>query len=699
MSSVVLQLKALGVGDVLSFDYMDKPPLTSVKRSVELLRVLGALDSKGHLTSLGTKIATLPLDPMLAKTLLISEEFGCSSEVLSIVSLLSSESIFFYPKGGREKAEAIRKRFFSMEGDHLTLLNVYKAYAALTGQRHQWCRDNFINFRSIKHATEVRKQLEGYCLQLGIQLVSCGDETECIRKSITSGFFLHAAIRQEDGEYKTCVGNKIVHLHPSSVLFGKKPGCVIYNQLVFTKRNYMRDVVMVQPQWLTELSNSFYGGQASSPSSWNRNRREIDRCNVFVKYLPSDFRDGELRELFSQCGKVVSCKVMVDHQSQGSLGYGFVRFSCAEEARMAIKTMTGHHVQNKTLLCKLSNSSVSLQSPSTNLYVKPLPSQMNEEQLKEMFSKFGKIVECKVMVDKKTGKSKQIGFVRFTNVEDASAALREMNGSKLTADDPILVVKYAETDTQKAARKARKLASQHASAVREATSHLLYRGPELPTQTVIPMCSTMPLPYYPAHNLPTGVLPGGPPHHSGLPAMSGPPHSAYEIPHYGGVAYQHVAAYAPPSPLHSPPTPMSIVHYSPPHAPTPIINGMVITPSQTPTFPQTSQSPLPSLGYNLFVFHLPSDVDDVALEHLFSPFGQMESVKVIKDKKTGESKGYGFVKYIRMEDAINAITCMNGYRVGNKHLKVSFKTGPPPGASSTSPTPYPAFMTDGTLKS
>jgi RNA recognition motif-containing protein len=90
-------------------------------------------------------------------------------------------------------------------------------------------------------------------------------------------------------------------------------------------------------------------------------------------------------------------------------------------------------------------------------------------------------------------------------------------------------------------------------------------------------------------------------------------------------------------------------------------------------------------GANLFVFHLPSDVDDTGLYTLFAQFGTIESIKVITDQESGESKGYGFVKYYSMSDAIRAVEAMNGYQVGRKHLKVSFKTAgtSPPQATTT----------------
>ena len=77
---------------------------------------------------------------------------------------------------------------------------------------------------------------------------------------------------------------------------------------------------------------------------------------------------------------------------------------------------------------------------------------------------------------------------------------------------------------------------------------------------------------------------------------------------------------------------------------------------------------------NLFVFHLPSYIGDEGLYQMFASFGPLESVKVITDRVTGESKGYGFVKFYRMPDAVTAIKVMNGHQIGNKHLKVNFKT-------------------------
>jgi len=183
----------------------------------------------------------------------------------------------------------------------------------------------------------------------------------------------------------------------------------------------------------------------------------LDQSNVFVKYLPPELVDSGLHQLFEPFGEIVSSKVMVDHQTGASLGYGFVRFVDPNDAQTAITGMTGQRISNKTLLCKLSNTSPNsgTPEPSNNLYIKPLLQTTTEDDLREMFEKFGPINTSKVMVDKATGQSRQIGFVRFEHLKDATAAMQKMNAHKLEEDSPPLVVKYAETENQRATRKAR----------------------------------------------------------------------------------------------------------------------------------------------------------------------------------------------------------------------------------------------------
>ncbi|KAF8697959.1 hypothetical protein HU200_035459 [Digitaria exilis] len=130
LSNVVLQLKALGIDDIIGFDFMEKPSRTAILKSLEQLILLGALTDDYKLSDpVGHQMARLPLDPMYSKALIVSSEFKCLEEMLIVVSMLSVESIFFSPREKLEEARAARKGFESSEGDHITLVNVYRAAA------------------------------------------------------------------------------------------------------------------------------------------------------------------------------------------------------------------------------------------------------------------------------------------------------------------------------------------------------------------------------------------------------------------------------------------------------------------------------------------------------------------------------------------------------------------------------------------
>lgn len=84
-----------------------------------------------------------PLDPPLAKMLLVGAELGCADEVLIIVSMLSVPSCFFRPPDRAEESDAAREKFFVPESDHLTMLHIYQQWKK-SGYRADWCSDHFL---------------------------------------------------------------------------------------------------------------------------------------------------------------------------------------------------------------------------------------------------------------------------------------------------------------------------------------------------------------------------------------------------------------------------------------------------------------------------------------------------------------------------------------------------------------------------
>jgi len=276
LSSVVLQLKALGVDDIVGFDFMDPPPQAALLRALELLLALGALRaSDGSLSELGKRMARLPVDPMFAKVLLMSGEMGCCREALGVVAMVSTDNVFFTPRGRADEAAEARKRFVCPSGDHATLLQVFRGWSEVPrNERHRWCHEHFVNSRAMTKADDIHKQLLQYVSDMGVALSSCGEDTAVLRRCLASGLFPNAARAQPDGSYALITSGQRLHLHPSSSLTGSghvrqrsRPPCVVFNELVRTTRQYGRCVSAVEPAWLLELAPQFFAAKGDLRSA------------------------------------------------------------------------------------------------------------------------------------------------------------------------------------------------------------------------------------------------------------------------------------------------------------------------------------------------------------------------------------------------------------------------------------------------
>ncbi|KAJ1651878.1 Salivary acidic proline-rich phosphoprotein 1/2 [Dispira simplex] len=258
LAAATLQLKASGIDDVLGFDYMDRPPKVAMLRALEQLYALGALDDQGKLSKLGRWMAEFPLDPSYAKVLHASQELGCTTEVIDVISLFSIDTLFFMPFDKREEAAEARRKFMHGDGDHLTYLSLQKAYVEVKGDS-SWCHDHFVNGRGMRHVQDVRKQIRQVCERMGVNPnVSCGADFDKVLQCFIRGFFNHTALLQPDGSYKSVVGSQIVHIHPSSSLFGQRREAIFYNELIFTSKLYIRGVSAIQANWIPEATPHYF---------------------------------------------------------------------------------------------------------------------------------------------------------------------------------------------------------------------------------------------------------------------------------------------------------------------------------------------------------------------------------------------------------------------------------------------------------
>ncbi|KAK1320061.1 putative pre-mRNA-splicing factor ATP-dependent RNA helicase [Acorus calamus] len=205
-ASEIHELKALGIDNILGFDWLASPSPESMIRALEVLYSLGVLDEDAKLTSpTGFQVAEIPLDPMISKMILSSNELGCSEEIITIAAILSIQSIWVSGRGSQKELDEARLRFSVAEGDHITYLNVYQGFLR-SGKSSQWCHKNFINYQAMKKVVEIREQLRKLMKQLGHK-----------------------------------EGKSLLDFLPMLVVLKVNPKWMVYHSLVLTEKHYMRN--------------------------------------------------------------------------------------------------------------------------------------------------------------------------------------------------------------------------------------------------------------------------------------------------------------------------------------------------------------------------------------------------------------------------------------------------------------------------
>lgn len=303
LGNVVLQLKKLGIDDLVHFDFMDPPAPETMMRALELLNYLGALDDEGDLTAFGSTMSEFPLDPESSAALIHSHEYGCSEEVVSIVSMLSSAgNCFLRPRHQKRRRHGKQvnphRKFHHVDGDHLTLLNVYHAYiesknrSGVRNSALRWCQENMINHRALVMADNSRSQLAKIMRRCNIPLLSLSDDdlkySQNIRKALLRGFFMQIASRSfgKGKTYLTVKDQQNVLLHPSCGL-GSAPQWVMYNEFVLTNTNYIRTCSQVSGNWLLETAPVYYD-LSNFPEG--EAKRELERVRTKIERKRSNTR-------------------------------------------------------------------------------------------------------------------------------------------------------------------------------------------------------------------------------------------------------------------------------------------------------------------------------------------------------------------------------------------------------------------------
>ena len=262
--SMILLMKSLGINNLLDFDFMDSPPHEILIKALEQLYALGALNSEGILTQTGLKMIQYPIDPSLTKCIIASIKYKCFKEIITIVSMLSiGSSVYYDSNDDKNNSKKAHSMFEHNEGDHFSLLQIYNEWEE-TDFSNIWCTENYIHPKAMQKARNIKEQLEYISknkLNINIDDESINENKDIndnIRKAIISGFFFNCACLNKDGIYRTIKNPHVVNIHPTSVLFKQNPKYIVYHELIYTTKEYMRYCIEVKPEWLLEIAPFYF---------------------------------------------------------------------------------------------------------------------------------------------------------------------------------------------------------------------------------------------------------------------------------------------------------------------------------------------------------------------------------------------------------------------------------------------------------
>ncbi|KAI0933716.1 hypothetical protein AcV5_005793 [Taiwanofungus camphoratus] len=269
LTTPILQLKSLGIDDLMKFEWVSSPPAESVLRALEGLHAAGMIGDDGRLTVTGEKVAECPVEVNIARMLFMSKEYKCGEEILTIAAMTAIQDVFMIPEGAAGAlAELERRKFTAEEGDHLTLLNAYNAFTRY-GRSSSWCKSHALSFRAMSRAISIRSQLKKYMQRFGLPLESCEGDAKRLRKCLVSGYWRNGARWVADGTYRSVRGNTTLHVHPNSVLFTRKPrsGWVVFHEMEETKKTQIRILTEIEPDWLLEHGHKYYDKRSGASLS------------------------------------------------------------------------------------------------------------------------------------------------------------------------------------------------------------------------------------------------------------------------------------------------------------------------------------------------------------------------------------------------------------------------------------------------
>lgn len=292
LASVILQMTAIGLGDIAAFPFVQPPDSRNITDGVRLLQELGAIQSgkndQAVLTPIGRSLARLPIDPRLARMVLESARMGALQEVMVIVSALSIQDPRERPTEKQQASDQKHARFKDKESDFLSYINLWQYIAeqqkALSGnQFRKQCQKDFLNYLRVREWQNVHYQIRLVVKELGLKVNAEPASYASVHISLLAGLLSHIGLKDPEKKEYQGARNARLHLFPASSIFKKQPKWVMAAELVETSKLWARVAAKIEPEWIEPLSGHLIKRSYSEPH-WEKKQAAVLAYEKVVLY-------------------------------------------------------------------------------------------------------------------------------------------------------------------------------------------------------------------------------------------------------------------------------------------------------------------------------------------------------------------------------------------------------------------------------
>ncbi|MGQ3093024.1 MAG: ATP-dependent RNA helicase HrpA [Roseateles sp.] len=302
LAGVILRMKALHLGEVERFPFLEAPRPKAIADGYQLLAELGATDDNNELTPLGKELSRLPLDPRVGRMILEAKNREALSEVLVIASALTGQDVRDRPMEAAQAADEKHKKFDDEKSEFVGYLKLWKwleesrgggAEHKLSARKHeQLLRENFISPRRVREWRDVYSQLLTVVTEHGWRLNQTPATYEQLHLSMLAGLLGNIGQKSDDEDWYLGARGIKFYRHPGAHL-SKKPGrWIVAAELVDTSRLYGRGIANIEPQWLPPIAGHLIKTQLLEPH-WEKKAAEVvalERATLYGIVLYSNKR-------------------------------------------------------------------------------------------------------------------------------------------------------------------------------------------------------------------------------------------------------------------------------------------------------------------------------------------------------------------------------------------------------------------------